>query len=65
MTANAAAVRRLVDRIREERGPFFLARLALRVSFRLEETDFADPGAAHDEIVAACRAIGHDPLAQR
>jgi hypothetical protein len=52
----------LVDRIREAKGPFFLARLCLRVSFSFEPGQTADTPERERELVDACRALGFDPL---
>jgi hypothetical protein len=50
----------LVQFIRREKGPFFMARLCLRLDFDL------NPGAAMDseqrelELVEACRGLGYE-----
>lgn len=50
----------LVDLVRRTKGPFFLARLALRVRFPLERAETLDD-ALVDQLVDACRALGFDP----
>jgi len=53
----------LVDRTRAEQGPFFVARVALRLSFAIERvTRERTVTAEHvDEFVRACRELGYDP----
>jgi hypothetical protein len=50
-------VSRLVDRIREEKGPFFVARICLRVNCRIDDKA-PDSPEAERAIVDACRELG-------
>jgi hypothetical protein len=52
-------VTRLVDRVREEKGPFFVARLCLRVNFRLDDQAMDTPENER-ALIAACRELGYD-----
>jgi hypothetical protein len=54
-----ARVSRLVDRIREEKGPFFVARVCLRVNCRIDDKA-PDTPEAERAIVDACRELGYD-----
>ncbi len=57
-------ISRLVDRIRADRGPFFVARLCLRIPHRIDENAADDP-ATEQAIVEACRELGYqikDPV---
>lgn len=55
----------LVDRIREAKGPFFVARLNLRVSFPLARPDLPDSSEYEEEILDVCRSLGFDASALR
>lgn len=50
----------LVEIIRRAKGPFFLARLALRLPFPLMRAASVDDAHA-PELIAACRELGFDP----
>jgi hypothetical protein len=52
----------LLDRIREAKGPFFVARLSLRVKAPITKPDAPDDERHNDELVRACRELGYDPL---
>ena len=54
-----ARVSRLVDRIREEKGPFFVARICLRVNCRIDDKA-PDSPEAERAIVDACRELGFE-----
>lgn len=54
---------RLVDTIRADMGPFFVARVALRVNFRLDERA-PDDDASEEALVDACRELGYDPMSR-
>jgi hypothetical protein len=51
----------LVEKIRVARGPFFLARVGLRLRFPLTRADLPDDEERLRELVAACRELGYDP----
>lgn len=55
----------LVDRIRAAQGPFFIARIGLRLSFPLAGRDVPDSAENIRAILQACRDLGFDatPLA--
>jgi hypothetical protein len=57
-----ARVGRLVDRIRAEKGPFFVARLCLRVNFSTDESE-PDTPEVEKAILDACRQLGYDASA--
>jgi hypothetical protein len=52
---------RLVDRIREEKGPFFVARLCLRVNFRIDDRA-PDTPEAERAVLEACNELGFDVM---
>ena len=52
-------IARLIDRIREEMGPFFVARLCLRINVRIDDKA-PDSPEAEEAIVTACRELGYD-----
>jgi hypothetical protein len=55
----------LLEKIRRERGPFLVARLALRVRFPLSApAQLPDGGEEERELLAACRALGYDPTTE-
>jgi hypothetical protein len=49
----------LIDRIRDAKGPFFVARIHLRVRFPLD-TEVTDTFEFEDEVIRACKALGFD-----
>lgn len=49
----------LIDRIREAKGPFFVARVHLRVSFPLDR-EAEDSFEFEDEVLRACKSLGFD-----
>jgi hypothetical protein len=51
----------LIEKIRVAKGPFFVARLGLRVKFTLSRPDLPDNEAHERELLDACRALGFDP----
>jgi hypothetical protein len=59
-----AKVSDLVQQIRADKGPFFMARLCLRVDFALDETTPDSPNTERT-IIAACKELGYDPSAPR
>lgn len=50
----------LVDRIREKYGPFFVARLGLRVGFSISKAAPSEDPAQVEAILSACRDLGLD-----
>jgi hypothetical protein len=50
----------LIDQIREEKGPFFVARVALRVNFPLNKPDLVFGPEHEKQVVDACRELGFD-----
>jgi hypothetical protein len=59
----AARLHVLIDRIREEKGPFFVARVALRINFPLNKSDLAFGPEHEKQVVDACRDLGFDVTA--
>jgi hypothetical protein len=55
-----ARLTRLVDRIREEKGPFFVARVCLRVNHRLDDKA-PDSPEVERAVLDACHELGYDP----
>lgn len=55
-------IERVMDRIRDAKGPFFLARLNLRVKFPPPGKEPANPTQFLRDLVAASREMGFDPL---
>jgi hypothetical protein len=55
-----ARISRLVERIRGEKGPFFIARLCLRMDFAIDDVNMPDDPAKEQAIAAACRELGYD-----
>jgi hypothetical protein len=53
-------VNALIDRIRDAKGPFFVARIHLRVRFPLGKDDQMDGPEAERQIIDACRELGFD-----
>lgn len=51
----------MIERIRQEKGPFFIARLCLRVSFPFEPGAVPDTPERERELIEACKALGFDP----
>lgn len=54
-------VNRLIDQIRKDMGPFFVARLCLRVNVRLD-TATPDTPASERAIADACMELGYDVI---
>ena len=52
----------VLEKIRDAKGPFFLARLNLRVRFPLPGKEPENPAAFMRTVVEACREMGYDPL---
>lgn len=52
----------LVERIRNAKGPFFVARVGLRVKFSLNNADLDDSETHQKQLIEACRSLGFDPL---
>ena len=50
----------LLDHVRRERGPFFVARVALRARFPTRD-DTSDTRENEAALVTACRELGYDP----
>jgi len=49
----------LVQFIRQEKGPFFMARLCLRLDFDLNPGAVADSEQREHELVEACKGLGY------
>jgi hypothetical protein len=52
----------IIDQIRRAKGPFFVARIGLRVKFSLNNTDLPDLESYEKQLIDASRALGFDPL---
>jgi hypothetical protein len=52
----------LVEKIRAAKGPFFVARIGLRVGFPLTKPDLPDSEEYIAQLLAASRTLGYDPL---
>jgi hypothetical protein len=52
-------ISRLVDRIRSDMGPFFVARLCLRVNVRIDDKA-PDTPEAEEAIIRSARELGYD-----
>jgi hypothetical protein len=50
----------LVSFIRQERGPFFMARLCLRLDFDLNPGAAADSEQREMQLVEACKVLGYE-----
>ena len=50
----------LIQFVREERGPFFMARLCLRLDFNLNPGAAADSDEREVALVEACHLLGYD-----
>jgi hypothetical protein len=50
----------LVQYIRDEKGPFFMARLCLRLDFDLNPGAVADSEQREAELLSACRGLGYE-----
>jgi len=50
----------LIQAIREQKGPFFMARLCLRVDFDLSPGATADSDERERALVEACKILGHE-----
>ena len=51
----------MVETIRRAKGPFFVARLALRLRFSLDRAEALDDNMV-TELVTVSRELGFDPL---
>jgi len=51
---------RLVDRIREDKGPFFIARLCLRMDFPIDDLNAPDDTRKEEALLKACADLGYD-----
>lgn len=49
----------LIETIREEKGPFFMARLCLRLSFGLGRGEVPDSDDREQELLSACEGLGY------
>lgn len=49
----------LVNFIRQEKGPFFMARLCLRLDFDLNPGATADSDEREQQLVEACKGLGY------
>jgi hypothetical protein len=56
---------RLIESIRDEKGPFFMARLCLRLNFSIGPGETPDSDACEDELLDACRDLGYDAIRGR
>jgi hypothetical protein len=54
----------LITQIRDARGPFFMARLCLRLEFSLEPGETPDSDTRERALLDACRALGYDPVSR-
>jgi hypothetical protein len=50
----------LTQLIREEKGPFFMARLCLRVDFDLNPGATADTEQREQQLLEACKGLGYE-----
>lgn len=50
----------LVERVRAAKGPFFVARVALRLSFPLGKGEALDTPEREEELMRACRELGFE-----
>jgi len=50
----------LVSFIRQEKGPFFMARLCLRLDFDLNPGAAADSEQREEQLMEACKGLGYD-----
>jgi hypothetical protein len=50
----------LTQLIREEKGPFFMARLCLRVDFDLNPGATPDSEQREQQLVEACKVLGYE-----
>ena len=51
----------IVERVRLEKGAFFVARVALRLGFPLGKGETRDTPEHEQQLVDACVALGYDP----
>jgi hypothetical protein len=54
-------IQRLVDQIRRAKGPFFVARLNLRVYFPLDDPNAPDKEEHILALIEVSRSLGYDP----
>jgi hypothetical protein len=52
----------LINQIRSAKGPFFVARIGLRIKFSLNNTDLPDSEVYEKQLLDASRDLGFDPL---
>src|SRR5262249_39670882 len=50
----------LIGKVRGEKGPFFMARLCLRLGFSIEPGDVPDNEPNERALLDACRSLGYD-----
>jgi len=50
----------LTQLIRQEKGPFFMARLCLRVDFDLNPGATADSEQREQQLIEACKGLGYE-----
>ena len=55
-----ARLSRLVERIRGDKGPFFIARLCLRMDFAIDDVTMPDDPAKELALVLVCRELGYN-----
>jgi hypothetical protein len=60
-----ARISRLVERIRGDKGPFFIARLCLRMDFPIDDVTVPDDPSKEQALIKACRELGYDPDAPK
>ena len=53
---------KLIDDIRAAKGPFFVARLNLRLSFPVHQASLPDRPEHEQEIIARCQELGYELL---
>ena len=50
----------LIQSVRQQKGPFFMARLCLRLDFDINPGAVADSDSREKEIILACRMLGYE-----
>jgi hypothetical protein len=55
----------LVETVRREKGPFFIARLCLRLEFDIAPGVVPDSDERERHLIEACRMLGYDMEAQQ
>jgi hypothetical protein len=56
-----ARIQRLVDAMRRAKGPFFVARVNLKVFFPLDDPDAPDSEENIRALLEVSRSLGYDP----